>query len=311
MRDPRFAVVFLAAASLLCSAVMADDAKVNSREYKLGLNPEKFAGDDPSPAVVKFWEDVLKPIIAKELNGNRAEGDFEKAKDRAVVFRDTATCSLAEKGYSLRERTDTDDGDRELTLKFRPADRPDAEKAKIDKPEKVKKWDPKLEEDVTPERDVAPPSMRVILSRSAGQKIGSDTELARFADAMDRYPNLAGNLATNAPAGNEELKHGPSISEVVFRGVGIDLGDKKAEFSLTIWYNDGTITQPRLAEISFSYDLKNGKVEKKVEERAEKLFRAMQVDDAMRGWIAIKVITKTEVALPNGCAAKLPVPGGD
>ena len=261
--------------------------------------------------MVKFWEDVLKPIIAKELNGNRAEGDFEKAKDRAVVFRDTATCSLAEKGYSLRERTDTDDGDRELTLKFRPADRPDAEKAKIDKPEKVKKWDPKLEEDVTPERDVAPPSMRVILSRSAGQKIGSDTELARFADAMDRYPNLAGNLATNAPAGNEELKHGPSISEVVFRGVGIDLGDKKAEFSLTIWYNDGTITQPRLAEISFSYDLKNGKVEKKVEERAEKLFRAMQVDDAMRGWIAIKVITKTEVALPNGCAAKLPVPGGD
>ena len=230
MRDPRFAVVFLAAASLLCSAVMADDAKVDSREYKLGLNPEKFSGDDPSPAVVKFWEDVLKPIIAKELNGNRAEGDFEKAKDRAVVFRDTATCSLAEKGYSLRERTDTDDGDRELTLKFRPADRPDAEKAKIDKPEKVKKWDPKLEEDVTPERDVAPPSMRVILSRSAGQKIGSDTELARFADAMDRYPNLAGNLATNAPAGNEELKHGPSISEVVFRGGGINIGDKKAEF---------------------------------------------------------------------------------
>src|SRR5262245_38019395 len=91
----RSAVVPLAGEALEGLEVVAPEARaegvrLKSREYKLMLDPAKFAGE-PEPIVDRFWDRVLKKVIADRLD-RRNNGELRHKKrfaldpERHVVF---------------------------------------------------------------------------------------------------------------------------------------------------------------------------------------------------------------------------------
>ena len=87
-----------------------------------------------------------------------------------------------------------------------------------------------------------------------------------------------------------KLVAGPTICEWVYQNALVDLGeDLDAEFGFTLWYLfapgakrnpwrralSGDV-DPSIAEISFDFDTKNGRMDRAAAERASKLFIAMQ-----------------------------------
>ena len=183
-------IVLLLAAALagLSSPASADVPKLHSREYKLMLESDRFASS-PDSIVDRFWDQVLKPLIEKNLDRRKDGGPRHKEKfavrpERAVMFRDTASCVLWDNGYVLRERVRLKDGRRELTLKLRTPDiflAAQSQVAAIDEKAEIK-----TEEDIAPmiERTVAggqenarfsrPPTFRSLFSRSVTQRVGPE-----------------------------------------------------------------------------------------------------------------------------------------
>ena len=95
---------------------------VVSREYKVMLRPNKFAGDEKG--VLKsahgFWQDFARAISGVA----EAEGDLARIKTRRLIrFYDTPKKLLNTGRYIFRERCCIDTEEREVTLKFRHADR--------------------------------------------------------------------------------------------------------------------------------------------------------------------------------------------
>jgi hypothetical protein len=125
MRSTVVAVVLLAPAA-------AHGFELNSREYKLMLDPQTFSGTPSAVAANRFWDDLLKPLIERRLDernngGPRHKHEFELDEERIVRFFDTSHCDLDRQGYVLRERVDIDQGHespakREVTLKLRTPD---------------------------------------------------------------------------------------------------------------------------------------------------------------------------------------------
>ena len=73
------------------------------------LEPTKFAGNQAVKIVDRFWDEVLKPLIAQRLdarsNGEpRSKKKFKLDKERVILFRDTEACLLDRNSYALRER---------------------------------------------------------------------------------------------------------------------------------------------------------------------------------------------------------------
>jgi hypothetical protein len=137
-----------------------------------------------------------------------------------------------------------------------------------------------------------------------------DDPLATLGAAFDRFGTLERELEGAAEA---KVRHdlklfaGPSICEWVFENAAVDLGSRTAEFGLTLWYfaEGRTLksrwkraasgdTAPEVAEISFSYDAIDGRVDAAVSRRAMQLFKAMQ------GKLAVdrRATSKTALALP-------------
>jgi hypothetical protein len=87
-------VVLFASMALPSPQAMADGVTIDSREYKLSLNSEKFAGQSPKDMADRLWERALKPAIVKRLgaheNGEpRYQKAFKLTETRAVRFWDT------------------------------------------------------------------------------------------------------------------------------------------------------------------------------------------------------------------------------
>jgi len=110
--------------AMLCLSinVSATNAKVDSREYKILLNPSLFTGDE-SVRISKINDDwkVLKSLIEKGALKSEASGHLNLEKSKTVSFYDVqGSCDLLDAGYSFRERVEN--GKRKVTLKFRSAD---------------------------------------------------------------------------------------------------------------------------------------------------------------------------------------------
>ncbi len=119
------------------AAASAEGIQIESREYKLMLDPGKFA-DNQAAAVERFWNDKggLKQVIDQHLDRKdgvpRSKGSFELDKERNILFREiklasAKDCALDRSGYAFRERVDVEGGKvkektREATLKFRTPD---------------------------------------------------------------------------------------------------------------------------------------------------------------------------------------------
>jgi hypothetical protein len=290
-----FLVVCAASASMAAYAPPALD----SREYKLALDPAKFAGSDLS-AKVAALRNVVKPVIGGLDPGS-------KEKHRRIVFRDTKKCALWAAGFTLRERAKLKNGnvaeDAELTLKFRVPDVFIAADVNLSGSN-----DTKLEEDIVTFRGAdGGPSMRSLYSRSVNQDVDDGEMPESVRDATKRFPGLKKELRKNGVAESvleAALVEGPPIREMVFEGGSVDLDENAdakfapAKFAITLWYSFAAppAAAPLAAELSYKYKADNGDVSGKVARRALSVFRGLQ--DTLKDWASSEHEPKTALGLP-------------
>jgi hypothetical protein len=321
-------LVPLGVAMLASAGVAADGIKVDSREYKLMLDPARFSGGQPTQDVDRFWDQHLAPLVAKRLDPREDGGPRHKARfkleheqGRQVVFRDAESCVLDTNGFALRERTKMKKGkpdpdERKLTLKFRTPElflAAGTQWRGLDKSAKAK-----FEEDIAPliERTrtesgkvatvfARPPSIRSLFSISVTQDLEPQETLQTLADVTRLNPGLEGILkgaGVKTTALDATLVKGDEFHERVYSGALVDLGhDTDAKLELTVWQRAGEqpSTAPEAAELSFKYDTSHGQVDRAVARRALALFLAMQ--DGLAIWTSPEHQTKTSLALPKKC----------
>jgi len=160
---------------------------VRSREYKVMLLPERFAGaeDVARQAVDAFWADLERVLDEIDIP---TEGSFDEVKaHRRIRFLDTVEGSLNGQRYIFRERVDVESDEREVTLKYRHADRYVAQDRDMDARGKDDDAETKFEE------DVQPPLVSVFSYSSV--KIESDRRFERIEEVADLFPGLAENPA--------------------------------------------------------------------------------------------------------------------
>ena len=311
--------ILIAVLALLAPcAAAAGPPELDSREYKLMLEPERFAGGGRQDAINHFADGMLKPLIAAHVSeaaaDDFAQKDFDLDEQRLVRFWDTAACDLDKHGFALRERADLDPGgnasaERELTLKFRTVDLFLAAETKLPAADGAKKPESKFEEDVAPlavhkgsgAAVVAnPPSTRSLYSRSTKQRVKRGDLPGSIADVAELYPTFAASLTASGAAVDAATELGASkeFREFVFESPKFELGeDLKTKFSITLWY-EGDKRNPALAEISFKYEtVHHGTVPRIVAQRAIDLYRAMQA----LPWAKPEAPTKTALAGPSAC----------
>ncbi len=220
--------------SALCTLPLLAQPDVGSREYKLMLDPSLFTGSNPSSAIANYWN-VLEDLVETNV-GRSASGSFSLHKSRTVRFYDTPnSCVLKNNSLVFRERVEN--GDREVTLKFRSPDR--FISGHQDMSASGSDAETKFEEDIS-----APFISKY--SYSTTQEISRSKNLNKIDDPIGLYPGLESyNFDEDeaiALVGNLE------ISERVYKGTDVDLGNKDGDFSLTLWYKDGVLNAPVVAE---------------------------------------------------------------
>lgn len=263
---------------LLAGAAFANP-QVNSREYKLLLNPEKFRGSpEQAAAQVDAYWNVLADVVRASTRLTPA-GNFNMTVDRTTRYYDTpGSCLLLKNGLSFRERIQGDG--REISLKQRmPGDGRATPAFDI----RARSWHAKdkLEEDIG--------GKSAVVSNSSKQTIAMDEKLASVADLNALFPGTS--VLRIPPATPFAVVGGLNIRELVYRGA--DMGHPR--FSLTLWYAPSSATEPVAAEISFKYSIYGKKgVSQAVMQDAVALFKAMHDHPAILEWNAVDSMNKTE-----------------
>ena len=146
------------------------------------LRPERFAGseDECRRVVAAFWDDVRGALEPLDIP---TEGEFGEVKARRrICFLDTAERGFNGRRYIFRERIDVESDEREVTLKYRHADRYVAQDRRMD----VEGGD---DAETKFEEDVKPPFISVF-SYSTSVKVGPDREFGRVEQVVDLFPGL-------------------------------------------------------------------------------------------------------------------------
>ena len=268
----------------------AEGIELTSREYKMMLKPDPFAGSAPEQAIARFLEQ-LAPAVREHWGDSPAaeltQKGFELDERRMVQFWDTHECLLQEHGFAWRARADEDDqgGKVELTLKFRS---PDAFLAAALSLEALDETADKLEEDLGPlavrtdngdETVAMPRNVRSQFSRSTTVTVKAGKEPESLAGIADLFPSFENDLEAFVERVDlaATLEVSPGYRELVYESSRIDLTDRlKSRFSLTFWYPKTQPDRPTLAEVSFKYDTDHGKVSLKAARRSLELLRALQ-----------------------------------
>lgn len=233
----------LLTASLLLGAATAQansPAYVDSKEYKALIDPSRFAGN-PSSAATTLLRDLGTRLTTltfdKTITGNFSAGDRD-----TLSYLDTPhTCQLMARGYTVRTRA----GDHnDIQFKFRHPDEELSYWTDVSGAGKNKKT--KLETDVTPGN--------LVLSHSTSQDATSTP--TTVADLVKQFPG-ASALSDLAGASLSKVA-GVTVTQQEYEGPEADLGQSKAEFTLTLWYVDAAAT-PTLAELSFRVDADDDK----------------------------------------------------
>jgi hypothetical protein len=222
---------------------------VGSREYKVMLLPERFAGTESEAraAVAEFWADVGQVLAELDIP---TEGSFDEVKaHRRIRFFDTAERSLNGGRYIVRERIDVDNDERQLTLKYRHADRYVCQDRDMDAKPNSDDAETKFEE------DVKPPFVSVF-SYSTTVRIDGDRRFDRIEDVIDLFPGLDNGLRRADEEGGLEVVRDFCARELVLVGAFLLLGkrDIEAECAMVIWHDDDDETTPPVCvEFSFKY----------------------------------------------------------
>lgn len=195
-----------------------------------------------------------------------------------MMYDTAGSCLLYNNSLIFRERVE--DGDREVTLKYRSVDRYKAGHQDMEGTESGAET--KFEQDLG-----APYTSK--FSHSTTQPISESKNLNKLDDPIGLYPDHMEQYNFDEDTAIVKVG-GLTIYEKVYKGTSVDLGNKDGEFSLTLWYTSSTSTTPAVAEISFKYSDVDEDFSEYVVTRAKKLFELMQT---LSAWNNPNSTTKT------------------
>ncbi len=259
---------------------------VTSREYKVMLLPDRFAGDEATAriAIDQFWSDVAAKLDKLDIP---TDGSFDEVKaHRLIRFFDTEDHQLNASRYVFRERIDVGTGEREVTLKFRHADRYVAADRSM---ESTAHKDVKTKF----EEDVKPPFVSVF-SFSTTIAVDDDITIAELRQVADLYPGLSDALDDFPADARLTLVSDFTARETVLGGANVLLGkrDIEAECALVIWHDDDDETTPPVAvEFSFKYANEHEDYGGSVARDAYEVLELLYKD--MAAWVHPEPKTKT------------------
>lgn len=272
----------LALMSFVLPGVAFANPEVNSREYKLLLNPALFTYATEAAVVDDYFDDFVAAVeaeIARDVTGS-----MSLDKIRTVKFFDTpGSCQLNNLGYIFRERIES--GDSEVTLKFRSVDPYIANFEDLSA--SSNQAETKLEADFGVKNGN---QLTIIYGHST--KAPNTRNLNNFEDINVHFPGFEDdyNFSDSTPLA---LVGNLAVHERVYNGGGIDLGSIDAEVSITLWYNTAPSSsqQPVVAEVSFKYEDSSANYTKAVVNRAKQALEAMQT---LTSWNSTSSVTKTQ-----------------
>lgn len=261
-------------------AAAGPQPEVEGREYKLMLDPNQFLGSGSTlqTRVNTYWS-AVKTVVQSAPLGRTASGSLAYEQQRSVMFYDVpGSCELNQGGYILRERVGST-GARELTLKFRSADRYIAGARNV--AGNQADAETKFEDDIT-----AP--FKAVFSHSTKQTISAGKNINELQDIVDLYPGFA-SQGDNTALPLTRVG-GLTVYEKTWKGGKADLGSKTGDFTLTLWYTTSGGTTPVLAEVSYAYGDADEQYTGTVAGNGKLLLEQMQ---AMAGWALPSGLTKT------------------
>ena len=268
--------------SLILPCVALSAPEVDSREYKLLLKPTLFTHGTADAVVADYFADfaaAVEATIARDVTGT-----MSLDKIRTVRFFDTpGSCQLNNLGYIFRERIEN--GDSEVTLKFRSADPYIADFEDLSAASS--QAETKLESDFGVKNGNP---LHIVYGHST--KTPNKRNLNDLEDINVHFPGFADdyNFSNSTPLA---VVGQLAVHERVYKGGEIDLGSIDAEVSITLWYHSlpATSQQPVIAEVSFKYEDSSANYTKAVVNRAKLAFEAMQTLTALN---SSSSVTKTQ-----------------
>jgi len=259
--------------------------KVVSREYKVMLKKERFIGTQMAllERAGEFWSSFRREVQDIVYD---SDGSLDRVeKRRAVKFYDGADRPLQEDNYVFRERVEPGTDKREVTLKFRHADRyitQDRDMAAADFESGRTKF----------EEDIKLPFM-TLYSFSTKQSIPQGRTLDKLADLCGLYPGLKKRLKPSQEEVPLEIVRDFTASEVVIVGADFQIGKSpkvEAECGLIVWYDQaGDPGTPVVAEFSFRYEDEREEYDGEPAKRAYDVFGRLGDMD----WVDAEGPTKT------------------
>jgi hypothetical protein len=238
MRMMKRTVLSLLSATLMLGSVASHantPAYVDSKEYKVLVDPTRFASN-PSSAAATLLTNLSTRLSALGFD-KTVTGNFAAANRDTLAYYDTpGTCPLNKRGYSVRTRAG---GDTDIQFKFRHADEELSYWTDVSGAGKNKST--KLETDVTPGN--------LVLAHSTKQD--ATTTPTTVAALIKLFPGATALSDVSTSALSKVA--GVTVTQQEYEGPVSDIGESVAEFTLTLWYIDGATT-PALAELSFRVD---------------------------------------------------------
>lgn len=282
-------VVISAGLSLALLTNVAQAApEINSREYKVLLEPSLFAGGgEQAKAQANNFLAELKTAMAKQGFASAIDKKFKEDKDRNVIFYDTpGTCKLKAANYVARERTRVDNNKREMMVKLRTNSL--SQLSGVNLTGHYSDASSKVEADITPGN--------VVYSYSTKQTIGTEP-INSIASLYKLYPNLKTSFNQSGMLAKvSDLM----IIEHTYDKPVVTLDGQLFEFGFGLWYVNN-VTDPVIAELSFTITEPNGNFPPAAVQKAEKI---MNLIAGMNKWAATKSLTKTAWVYqyqPNFC----------
>jgi hypothetical protein len=254
---------------------------LNSKEYKVSLKPELFTeGKKDVDRFREMFEQILKrdQLVKSYLGKKRV-----KKKTRYVSFYDTkGDCLLKNNGYSLRDRTAYEVGERWLSVKYRSRDIEESGDRVVD--DSRAKGIQKFEEDLV--------GIESIYSHSNKVKVSDDLDIQQ--EALALFPTLK---RTGLSKRHRLVKVGDYTAReynYVVGKVRFDQRYKKADKStkkfkdqsirkieLTLWYIDGRDT-PIMAEVTWKIRDKKGEYHQESVQNGNNLFNQLKM---LHAWV--------------------------
>jgi hypothetical protein len=266
---------------------------VESREYKIMLRSARFKGDARALAdrANDFFGELAHVAAPLTLG---TEGRFEDdGRRRRVTFWDTGRQHLNEAGYICRHRENLENGSREVTLKFRHADRHVSQDRDMSAARGTRAKT-KFEE------DIKKPFIS-LYSFSTTVPVEDQRPFRRLADVARLFPGLEAGIRRDR---NEKVAMVNDFiaRELVFEGAKIKLARAPkvhAGCALIVWYRgERDSSQPVAVEFSFRYGDKDERYGGELAARAFAVFAALPRE--LDHWLSKATLTKTALVYGKG-----------